>query len=240
MGRIWRAGLSALVAVLGIGFAFAPAALAQGGPGGDSGGGQSTPGVIVMALNPGTAPGSDLRLTLVAHSARSTVPNPDCRPAAEGRPPPALRCWGTLVLQAPDAGGLTVRGFLEVHKVAVGETSCGDDQGSDCDGDGGCQEGGCDSGGMAAAAGSAESAEPVHAQVNGIATVINPGSTTMTAGQTVQVHITLYDNGTARYQDQVFVQVRPQGPQQNTIPWAYQAGPEAIQQVDIHYPGSNG
>lgn len=240
------ARLGALLAAFFLALAFAPSAFARSGPGTDESGGQSTPGITITAQNPGTSPlGSPLRLTLTAHSERKAVPNPDCRPATATRPAPTLRCWGSLLLrvpsQSPVAGGLVVVGFQEVHKVAVGETSCGDDQGGDCDGDegGSCEEGGCEGGAPTTAATLRTGFEAETAYVNGLATVVLPGRTTLQVGQVVQVHITLYDNSNVgQYQDQVLVQVRPKGPMQDSIPWTYQSGLQTIQQVRIHYEGA--
>lgn len=243
MSARWIARACALFGSSALVVAFAPVAAATGPPGGDTGGSQSTPGVVVTAQNPGTSPGRDLRLTLTAHSEPGSVPNPDCRP-----PEPTLRCFGSLVLRVPadsaQAAGLAVTGFQEVHKVSVGETSCGDDHGGDCDGDetdggSGCEEGGgC---AVAATANNPAGAEAVVAHVNGIAVVAAPGATGLQVGEPVQVQITLYDNGTARYQDQVLVQVRPRVDRmQNSVPWTYQSQEQVIQQVRIHYLGNTG
>ncbi len=246
MSAKWIARLFTLLAAMALGVTFGSVASAKGTPAGEAGGGQSTPGVIVTAQNPGTSPqGSELRLTLTGHSEPSTVANPDCRPATATRPPPTLRCWGSLLLRVPadsaQAAGLVVTGFQEVHKVSVGETSCGDDQGGDCDGDEGAG-GGCEGGGgceEAANAVSPAGSEPVVAHVNGVAEVAVPGDTGLTAGEAVQVHITLYDFGTAQYQDQVLVQVRPKvDKMQNSVPWTYQSGEQTIQQVQVHYLGA--
>lgn len=224
----WRPRLGALLGALALLTAFAPAAFAAqgaGGEGAEGSGGQSTPGVIVTANNPGTsAAGSDMHLTLTAHTEKSATASPDCRPAEGGRPGPTLRCWGTLVLSVPSEDGLTVTGFQEVHKVAIGETSCGDEE-----------SGGCGDEAAAAASGPGAYDED-QAQVNGIAVVTDPGDTPMDAGMSVQVHITLYDNGAGQYQDEALVQVRPKGPDQNSIPWAYESE-QPIQQVQIHFLG---
>lgn len=229
MAGTWRPRLGALFGALALLTAFAPAAFAAqgaGGEGSEGSGGQSTSGLIVTANNPGTsAAGRDMRLTLTAHSEKSATTSPDCRSAEGGRPGPTLRCWGTLVLSVPSEGGLTVTGFQEVHKVAIGESSCGDEE-----------SGGCGDEAAVAASGPGAYDED-QAQVNGIAVVTNPGDTGMQAGMSVQVHITLYDNSAGQYQDEALVQVRPKGPNQNSIDWVYQSGQQPIQQVQIHFLG---
>lgn len=210
--RIARfAGLLAVLALALVGLS-GPAALAQQDQDGD--GGQSTPGVTVTAQNPGTSSlGSDIRLTLTAHTDKSSVPDPSCRPQDA-----TLRCTASLVLRIPDAGGLSVAQF-QVHRVAVGSTGCaGDDE--NC-------------GGEMAATG----ADPVQATVHGVAVLTDPGNTGLTAGSTVQVFIDLVDNGTARYADQVRVRVRPfvTGPVKPG--WAYDSDWQTIQQVQIHELG---
>lgn len=195
--------VSALTAVAVVS---APAALAQ------DPGGQSTPGVTVTAQNPGTsALGSTLRITLTAHTDKSAVPDPSCRPQDA-----TLRCTASLVLAIPGAGGLSISGF-QVHKIAVGSTSCGDDCGGE---------------GMAVPAVSG-----VTATVHGIAILTDPGNTGMERGSTVQVFINLTDNGTAQYGDQAQILIRPfvEGP--NKPGWSYDSGWQTIQQVQIHALG---
>lgn len=229
----WGARAWVLFAAVGLVFAFAPGALAQGG--------QSTPGVSVTAQNPGTAPGSDLRITLTAHSERSTAESPSCRPQDAN-----LRCWGDLVLRIPDAGGLTLSG-LQVHRVAVavGDISCGDegDEGDSCDG----HEGGD----MAATAAGNPAQYPIKAQVNGVSVLTRPGEALCwlfdsqgqpqvqepcPVGTQVQVKITLTDNGPAQYADEADVVVNQFVPG-NTKPLIYDTGTQAIQQVQIHWLG---
>lgn len=192
-------------------------------PGGLGGGGRVDAGVTVTAQNPGTAGDSDLRLTLTAHSAASTVPNPSCRPEDRN-----IECWGDLVLRVPEMGGLTLKG-LEVHRIAVGATTCG---------------GAC--GGMTAAL-TPNGSYPVEAQVNGLSTITSPGTarcqpegTTAAApipcpvGTRVQVKITLIDNGPGQYVDTASVQINQfmPGP---TKPLLWETGvPQTIQRVQIH------
>ncbi len=197
--------VSALTAVAVVS---APAALAQ------DPGGQSTPGVTVTAQNPGTsALGSTLRITLTAHTDKSAVPDPSCRPQDA-----TLRCTASLVLAIPAAGGLSVTGF-QVHRVAVGTTSCGDDN---CGGD------------MAVA-----QATGTEATVRGVAVLANPGTTGLPPGSTVQVFVDLTDNGTAQYADQARVRVRPFTEGQDKPGWSYDSGWQTIQQVRIHELGGN-
>ena len=217
MTSVWSARLGVLAAAVVLLAGFGPAAWAAGG--------QSTPGVTVTAQNPGTSSaGSDLRITLTAHSEASTVADPSCRPQDAN-----IRCWGSLVLRIPDAGGLTLQG-LEIHRVAVGNTSCGGDE----------DEGGC-GGDMTAAALPADSA-PVQAQVNGLSTITsNPGNelcpatgTVCPVGTKVQVLMTLTDNGPAPYGDTITIDVNQfrEGPNKPTI-WQTEE-PLTIQQVQIH------
>lgn len=193
-----------------LGLSFAPAASAQSG--------LSTPGVTVTAVNPGsTGTGSTMKLTLTAHTERSTVPDPSCRPEDL-----TLRCWGSLVLRVPDEGGFSVTGF-QVHRVAVGDISCGD------------ENGGC--GDVAAVASGSQ--QPLKAQVNGVALVTDPGSLAsegVAAGTEVQLKMTLTDNGTGQGEDTIDLVVN-----------AFQSGSDkpqlfetvaTIQQVQIHLHGA--
>lgn len=192
----------ALVVAIGLG----PAALAAGG--------QSTPGITVTAQNPGTsARGSDLRITLTAHSEASSEANPSCRPQDA-----SIQCWGNLVLRIPAFGDLTLSG-LQVHRVAVGDTSCGGDEGGSC-------------GDMTAAL-KPGGPYPVVAEVNGLSVMTNPGDSHLPAGTQVQVKIALTDNGTAQYADTVDVQVNQFGPGSSKPP-IYDTGTQVIQQVQIH------
>lgn len=183
-------------------------------------GGESTPGVTVTAVNPtGAKDGSDLAITLTAQTEASTVPNPSCRPQ-DG----TLQCWGSLVLRIPKYGDLMV-GDFQVHRVAVGDIACGG-------GDDGC--GDHEMGATALAV-----ASPLKAQVNGVGVVKWSGNTGLAVGTIVQVKLTLTDNGKAKYQDHVVVQVNlfVSGP---TKPLLYQSGPETIQQVQIHFADDGG
>lgn len=204
--------------------AFVPSAAAADGG--------STPGVIVTAVNPGTSHvGSDLKITLTAHTEKSSAASPSCRPQDS-----TLVCWGSLVLRVPDAGGLSVSG-LEVHRVAVGDVSCGDDESGDCGGEdgGSCddQGGSCEDGAHTAAA-LAPSA--VEAQVNGVGVLTNPGTTGLPVGAKVQLKITLTDNGTAKYADQIDLQIN-EFVTGSAKPLLYQSGPQTVQQVQIHTLG---
>jgi hypothetical protein len=197
----------ALITVLAVVHVAAPAAAA----------GDSTPGVTVTATNPsGSRVGSDMRLGLTAHTEPSTALDPSCRPQDM-----TLECWGSLVLWLPSYGNLRV-GDFEVHRVAVGDITCGDMGGDD----------GCGDNAVTAAA--PGMGEPVRAQVNGVGLVKWSGSTGLAVGTKVQVKVTLTDNGTANYVDQVIVQVNRfvDGP---VKPLLYQSGVETIQQIQIHY-----
>jgi hypothetical protein len=207
-----RARLIALLSVVPLALAFAPPASGADG--------ESTPGVTVTAVNPGTSPaGSDLKITLTAHSEKSVVENPSCRPQDA-----TLDCWGSLVLRIPKSGGLTVSG-LEVHRVALGETGCGD-------------EGGCDHEDLATTAAGATT-EPVEAQVNGVGVLTRPGDTGAEPGTKVQLKIALTDNGTAPYADQIDVQINSFVPGSEKPP-LYTATAQTVQQVQIHYLGGAG
>lgn len=207
MKKRWGAWLLVPVAALALTAGFSSAAMAQD---------NSTPGVTVTAQNPG-APGA-LRITMTAHSAASTVANPSCRPQDRN-----LDCWGDLVLQAPD--GLRLEG-LEVHRIAVGDISCGGEEGGGCGDE------------MTAAA----LDTPEQAQVNGLSTIAaNPAGVTCPAtnepcpvGTTVQVKMTLTDNGPALYRDQISIAVNQfvTGPDKPLI-WG--TTDQTIQQVQIHY-----
>jgi hypothetical protein len=170
----------------------------------------------VTAMDPsGSRAGSDLSLSLTAHTEPSAVTSPSCRPEDL-----TLECWGSLVLRIPKFGDLGVGGF-EVHRVAVGDISC-DDEGGD---DGGC--------GDRALAAAVAAGEPVQAQVNGVGFVRWPGNSGLPVGTKLQLRFTLTDNGRAAYEDQVVVQVNRfvEGP---VKPLLYQSAPETIRQVQIH------
>ena len=205
-----RARLIALLAGAALALTFTASASAAGGV--------STPGVNVMASNPSSSTaGSDLAITLTAHTGLSTVPNPSCRPQDM-----TLECWGSLVLRIPKFGDLSV-GDFQVHRVAVGDIACGD-EGSEDDG---C--GDHEAGGMAVGV-----EPPVQAQVNGVAVVKWSGNTGLPVGTKVQLKFTLTDNGRDLYQDQVVVQVNlfTEGPDK---PLLYRSGPETIRQVSIQF-----
>ena len=177
--------------------------------------GESSAGVIVKATNPATSQlGSDLDLSLTAHTAASPVEDPSCRPQDAN-----IECWGSLLLRIPKFGDLSV-GRFEVHRVAVGDIGCGDE------GDDGC--------GDDAATLAPTTTLPVLAQVNGIAFVKWPGNTGLPVGTKLQVKLTLTDNGTVPYGDQVIVEVRRfvEGPDK---PLLYRSGPEIIRQVQIRW-----
>ncbi|HET9081003.1 MAG TPA: hypothetical protein VFO01_10885 [Trebonia sp.] len=208
MTRSWGARLGVPLAAVAVVVGGSQTALAAGG--------QTTPGVTVTAQNPGTsAQGSDLRITLTAHSEATTQASPSCRPQDA-----SIQCWGSLVLRIPAFGDLTLSG-LQVHRVAVGGTSCGGDEGGDSCGD------------MAAAL-RPDGSYPVDAQVNGLSVLTSPGNSGLPAGTQVQVKIALTDNGTAQYADTVDVQVN-QFAQGMTKPLIYDTGPQTVQQVQIHY-----
>lgn len=205
--RIRRRRL-ALLAISSLAFLLvAPSVLAAG---------DSTSGVTVKAVNPATSrSGSDLELSLTAHTEVSSVLDPSCRPQDAN-----IECWGSLLLRIPKFGDLSVGNF-EVHRVAVGDISCGGDHGDD----------GCGDHEVARAA---TTAEPVLAQVNGVAYVKWSGNSGLAVGTKVQVKLTLTDNGSAPYADQVVVQVNlfVEGPDK---PLLYQSGPEAVKQVQIRF-----
>ncbi len=201
----YGARLLALLAVV-------PLAVTLAGPA--SAAGESTPGVTVTAVNPpGSRVGSDLSLSLTAHTEAGGVASSSCGPG-DG----TLKCWGSLMLRIPRYGDLGV-GAFEVHRVAVGDISCGDE------GDDGC--------GDPAVAAAAGTGGPVPVQVNGVGFVKWPGNTGLPVGTKLQLKFTLTDNGTAAYEDQVVVQVNRfvEGPAK---PLLYRSGPETIKQVQIH------
>jgi hypothetical protein len=140
-------------------------------------------------------------------------------------------------------GDMTVTRF-EVHRVAVVDTVCDHDDDGDCgdhdDGDdcgdhddGGC--GGHDDGGHDATAAAVErllADFPIHARVSGVAVLSDPGNTGLPAGTKVQLKIMLTDNGRARHNDLIDVQVNEfvPGP---VKPLLYQSGPQTVEQVQI-------
>lgn len=84
-----------------------PAVVAGCGPTALATRGQATPGVTVTAQNPGTpAQGSDLRITLTAHSVATTQASPSGSPQDAG-----IRCPGDLMPRIPAFGDLTLSGL---------------------------------------------------------------------------------------------------------------------------------
>lgn len=84
-----------------------PAVVAGCGPTALATRGQSMPGVTVTAQNPGTsAQGSDLRITLTAHSVATTQASLSCSPQDAG-----VRCPGDLMLRIPAFGDLPLSGL---------------------------------------------------------------------------------------------------------------------------------
>lgn len=71
------------------------------------------------------------------------------------------------------------------------------------------------------------------AYVNGLSTIVKPGSSGLPFGAKVQVKLTLTDNGAARYADAVDIVVSEfvEGP---VKPLVYDSGEQIIQQVAIH------
>jgi hypothetical protein len=203
------ARLFALLAVAAVVTIATPASAADGA---------STPGVTVTATNPeGSKAGSDLALTLTAHTEPSTTTNPSCRPQDK-----TLVCSGSLVLRIPEFGDLGVGEFV-VHRLAVGDITCGDEGG---EGDG------CGDHAMGVTAPVVP--EPILVQVNGVGVVKWPGNTGLAVGTKLQLKFTLSDNGRAKYQDTVVVEVRlfVEGPDK---PLLYKSVQETIQQVQIHF-----
>lgn len=187
-------------------------------------GGSSTPGLVVTAQNPGGADRpSDLRITLTAHSDASSVVDPSCRPKDAN-----LECWGSLLLRMPSFGGMTLQG-IEVHRVSLGGSG-GHDGGGGCEGDDGDGCGDDHEGGMTA---TASTDQPVTAVVNGLASVVAPGDSGLAAGTSVQVKMSLVDNGTAQYADTIAITInRSVG--KDAWQLVYATGPQTIQQVRIH------
>lgn len=202
MAKRWKAAgvlLGALALTAGLG----PAALAADGG--------STPGVTVTVLNPGAHHGAtSMRIVLVAHSQNSAAANPSCRPQDAN-----IRCWGELVLDVPADGGLTLSG-LHVHRVAIGDTSCG---------------GAC--GDEVTQALRRSPSYPVDIQVNGLSTIIRPGRSGLPTGTQVQVKISITDNGPGQYRSTADVQVN-RYVDGASKPLIYDSGSQAIQQVLLH------
>lgn len=207
--------LSALVAALAVGATLAPGAAAQ--PGG------STPGAVVTAANPGTsARGGAFFLSLTAHSAKSSGATASCRPQDA-----TLRCFGSLVLRIdlPGTGGEVTLAGLEVHRVAVGDASCGG-----CGGDEATE----------AAAGPAGPAgdESDEAAVNGRSTVTR-GTPELPTGTPVQVKAVLVDNGNAPYSGRADITINAFVPG-SSKPEIASTGDVAVEQVAIHLLGPGG
>lgn len=184
-------------------------------------GGLSTPGVTVIVENPGTySGGSDLLIGLTASSEQRAVPNASCRPADH-----TLRCSGSLMLVVPERGGMTVTSF-EVHRVAVGNTSCGGEEEDSCTGSK-----------AHATATETVSSQAVRAQVNGHGVLSVPGDTGFAAGTAVQVKMAFVDNGSAQYEDVADVQVNlfVEGSKK---PLIYESGPQIVEQVDVFVTSS--
>jgi hypothetical protein len=178
--------------------------------------GTSTPGTTVTAVNPAAAMSEGgMQILLNAHAEKSIAENPSCRPQDS-----TLDCWGTLVLRIPDAGGLSLSRF-EVHRVAVGDVSCGDEH-----------EDGC-AGHETTMSSTMGVEQPVKAVVNGVAVLRDPGDTGEPRGSTVQVKMHLTDNGNALHADQIDVQIN-QFVDGHDKPEIYRSGPQMIQQVQIH------
>ncbi len=208
--RTWRrrlavAPVAVLLAVTSMAAGTVAAAAAEQGT--------STPGAIITAQNPGTSPaGSDLRITLTAHSAAGSGTDLSCRPQDQ-----TLRCWASLVLDVPEAGGLRLTGF-QAHRVAIGVGEC-----SGCGGD-------------VVPASANATVGPSEAVVNGLATVQRPGSTDLATGATVQVKIALVDEGAARYRDQVDVAVY-RYVEGSVKPLVYDSQWQVVEQVAIKVRG---
>lgn len=205
----------ALLAVLALGATVAPAAAGQAG--------RTVPGAVVTAVNPGTSgQGGDFFLSLTAHSAKSSATAPSCRPQDT-----TLRCFGSLELRIaiPEMGGDVTLAGLEVHRVAVGDTSCGG-----CEGDETTE----------AAVGPAGPTrdESDEAAVNGLSTVTR-GTPELPTGTTVQVRIVLVENGRAPYSGEAGITVAELGEGSNG-PEIADTGEVPIEHVAIHLlgPGS--
>ncbi len=207
MVTTWGARLAALLSSPVLGLAFSSAAFARG---------VSTPGATVVVENPGTHGGaSDLRIGLSASSERSTATNPTCGSGSQG-----LRCSGSLTLTVPERGGMTVTSF-QVHRVAVGNISCGGDH-----------EDGCDASETQLVATEAGGLGAVRAQVNGRGLLSVPGDTGLAAGTPVQVKIALVDNGPGQYRDVVDLRVNlfVEGSKK---PLIYESGSQLVEQVEV-------
>ena len=203
------------VAALGLAVGFtlggAPAAFAAQG--------ESTPGLVVTAQNPGSARTSDLRITMTAHSELTGVPDPSCRPNAT-----TMECWGSLMLRLPEVGGLSLRG-LDVHRVSLTEGDGHDGGGGGC----GDECGG--EGGMAVTA--AALTFPAHLIVNGTSTVSAAGTSGLSVGSVVQVKMTLVDYGPALNTDTISITInRFAG--EGTWQLVYATGMRTIKQVQVH------
>ena len=199
-----------------------PAAAAMDDRDGGGSGGQGrrlTASVIVTAQNPGTSSrGSEIRISLTAQAPRAPWRT---RPADRRTPPSTV---GLAGLRIPESfagiGGLAVTGFEE-HRIAVGDISCDDS----------CEED------AATALATRVPGQASQAQVNSRAVVTDPGSTGLQIGATVQMKITLTDNGQAQYQDEIAIEGNSFVPGSNK-PLLGATGPQTIQQVQIHHLGN--
>lgn len=179
--------------------------------------GESTPGASVAAVNRPPVKTGGLRIALRAHAENRAVENPSCRPQDS-----TLDCWGGLVLRIPEAGGLRV-GRFEVHRVAVVD----DHEDGGCGGD----EGGC-GGHETSTASRVGVGLPTKAMVNGVAILRRPGNTGLPRGSKVQLKIRLTDNGRARHQDTIDVQVN-EFVHGGAKPQLYRSGSVTVRQVRI-------
>ena len=103
-----------------------------------------------------------------------------------------------------------------MHRVAVGDITC---------------EGGCSDDAHVASAALA-AAEPTDVQVNGLATVKDPGTLDIAVGAQVQLHMTLIVNGTTPYVDQIDVVINKYT--EPSKPLLYETGLQTIKQVQIY------
>lgn len=209
------ARLGSLLAALALAATFAPAAAGQGGA--------SVPGAVVTAVNPGTSGhGGDFFLSLTAHSAKSSTSAPSCRPQDA-----TLRCFGSMVLRIaiPEVGGEVTFSGLVVHRVAVGDTSCGG-----CEGDEATE--------VAASPAVPTQDESDEAAVNGLSTVTQ-GTSQLPTGTTVQVKMLLVDNGSAPYSGEADVAIN-EFTAGSSKPEIVDTGEVPIEHVRIHLLGTGG
>lgn len=207
----WGARFAALLSTSLLGLGFGSIAFAAG---------ISTSGATVIAENPGVhGAASDLRIGLTASSGQA-APGSTCGRGGQG-----LNCSGSLTLTVPERGGMTVTSF-QVHRIAVGDTSCSDDGEDDC--------GSGEEGQKVAQPAASEALAPgaVRAQVNGLGVLSAPGDTGLPTGTQVQVHVTLIDNGPTLYGDVADVQVN-QYVEGSTKPLIYESGIQMVEQVQV-------